>query len=132
MKKIVLLMSLLLGLYSLCAQEKAVTGKVSDTKDGTPLQGVNVKQKGKQGGVATDASGNFSITTQGNNPVLEFSYVGYLTKTVNATEGEMFVTLDADPRALSEVVVTGVGTATEKKRVAIDVASLNNKDVAKS
>src|SRR6476646_3626942 len=33
---------------------------------------------------------------------------------------------------MSEVVVTGVGVATDKRKVAIDVASLNSKDVAKS
>jgi TonB-dependent starch-binding outer membrane protein SusC len=132
MKKIVLLISLLLGVYTLWAQDRTVTGKVSDTRDGSPLQGVSVKQRGKQGGVTTDASGIFSIATTGANPALEFSYVGFLSKTVNVTEGELFVTLEADPRALSEVVITGVGTATEKKRVAIDVASLNSKDVAKS
>ena len=42
------------------------------------------------------------------------------------------VQLAIEAKSLSEVVVTGVGVATDKRKVAIDVASLNSKDVAKS
>jgi TonB-dependent starch-binding outer membrane protein SusC len=131
MKKILLLMGLLITSI-LQAQDKTITGKVTDGRDGVALSGVSVKQKGKTGGASTDASGNFSISVTGSNAFLEFSYVGYLTRTVRVSDDAMNITLDIDPKSLSEVVITGVGTATEKKRVAIDVASLSSKDVAKS
>ena len=46
------------------AQNKEVTGKVTDSKDGSPLAGVSVvatSSKGKKSGAATSADGTFRI-----------------------------------------------------------------------
>ncbi|MBV4359024.1 SusC/RagA family TonB-linked outer membrane protein [Pinibacter aurantiacus] len=65
------------------------------------------KQKGKM----SDEKGNYSITVPANT-VIEFSYLGYLTKTLKAEkDGEVNITLspNADRAGLSDVVVVGYG-----------------------
>ncbi len=58
------------------AQEKKVTGKVTDASSGEPLPGVNIVIEGTQKGTVTDFDGNYSITASPDD-VLVFSYVGY-------------------------------------------------------
>ncbi|OYU83589.1 MAG: SusC/RagA family TonB-linked outer membrane protein [Flavobacterium sp. BFFFF2] len=59
------------------AQEKTVSGVVSDESGALP--GVNIKVKGAKKGIQTDLDGKFSISVnQGGE--LEFSFVGYETQ----------------------------------------------------
>ena len=121
------LLTLLVGSLLLFAQavvaQTTVSGKVTDSKDGAPLQGVTVRVKGG-GSTTTKADGTFSITSKQPDASLEFSFIGYLVKTVKASGGTANANLEIDPKALSEVVVTGVGTATSKKKLAIAVESV--------
>ena len=55
------------------AQEKTVTGKVSDASG--PLPGVTVIIKGTKTGTQTDFDGNYSIRAN-TGAVLQFSFVG--------------------------------------------------------
>ncbi len=61
------------------AQQKKVTGTVTDAQSGEPLPGVNVVIKGTQNGTVTDFDGKFSITASPDD-VLVFSYIGYQDK----------------------------------------------------
>src|SRR6185295_13220109 len=131
MRKISVMLGMLLCLATAWAQNKQVSGKVTDV-NGSPLAGISVKQKGGRGGLSTDANGSFSISVP-SNAVLQFSGIGYEPKEVNVSNvTTVDVQLSIETKSLSEVVVTGVGVATDKRKVAIDVASLNSKDVAKS
>ena len=121
---IFLSISMLLGnmLYS---QNKEITGKVTDSKDGSPLYGVTVKIKGG-GGTSTKSDGSFSLITTKQDPVVEISFVGYNSKTIKVTDGQnLTITLEVDTKALSEVVVTGTGVATSKRKLAISVESIS-------
>ena len=55
------------------AQEKTVTGKVSDASG--PLPGVTVVVKGTDTGTQTDFDGNYSIKAK-TGDVLQFSFLG--------------------------------------------------------
>jgi len=89
--------------------QSKVTGVVKD-KSGTPLPGVTVTVKGTNKGTTTDFDGNYFINaTKGN--VLEFSYVGMVTKVVAvAASSTINVVLVEDSKVLDEVVVVGYGT----------------------
>ncbi len=54
-----------------------VVGKVVDG-NGEVLVGANVMERGTSNGVSTDENGRFLIVTTQKNPVLQFSFVGYL------------------------------------------------------
>ena len=61
------------------AQEKVVTGTVSDQAG--PLPSANVYVKGTQRSVQTDINGNYSISAS-QGETLEFSFLGFETQTV--------------------------------------------------
>ncbi len=90
------------------AQEKTVTGKVSDASG--PLPGVTVLIKGTKTGSQTDFDGNYSIKANTGN-VLVFSFVGMESteRTVGASN-IINVTMKESAEALEEIVVVGYGT----------------------
>jgi TonB-dependent starch-binding outer membrane protein SusC len=112
-KLVVFLVLLLATSSALFAQDRKVSGRVSDAEGGLP--GVNVIIKSTSSGVATDANGDYSITVKGDNAVLVFSIVGFKTQEI-AVNGQstINVTIAEDLGILSEVVVTGY--AVENKR----------------
>ncbi|MGV3684365.1 MAG: carboxypeptidase-like regulatory domain-containing protein [Daejeonella sp.] len=111
MKKslLLLVMSSLLFITSAVAQEKMVTGTVTDN-DKLTLPGVSVKIKGTATGVSTDANGKYSIrVNQGS--VLQFTFIGSMPKEITVGAQDVInVTLIADTRSLDEVVIVGYGT----------------------
>jgi len=95
------------------AQEKTVTGKVSDASG--PLPGVTVVVKGTQTGTQTDFEGNYTIKASAGN-TLQFSFIGMepISKTVG-TSNVVNVTMTESAEALEEVVVTALGISRDKK-----------------
>ena len=96
------------------AQSGTVTGEVIDGEYNAPLMGANVLLKGTTHGVSTDMQGKYSLNVNAPTGTLEFSYLGYVTKTVSykLVNGKAYVkvTLSADQQALGEVVVTAKST----------------------
>ena len=115
--KIVLLNLLLL--IALCsnargtsfAADRKITGKVVDSKDSSPLPGVNVLVKGTGVGTSTDANGNYEINVPNESSVLVFSFVGFTSQEITVgNQSAIDVNLATDAKALTEVVVIGYGT----------------------
>lgn len=118
---------LLAGLFMLFAQIATaqtvdVTGKVTEA-NGVGIPSVSVKEKGTRNGVTSDPNGNFSIKVK-QGATLVFSSIGFENYEAPVTGGTMDIKLKADTRALSEVVVTGTGVATSKKKVAFAIESI--------
>lgn len=111
MKKILLIALLLfISLQQLLAQGKIITGKVVDS-DGEILIGANVMEKGTTNRVITDPKGEFKLTLTGASPVLQISYIGYLTQELPIKgQAIVHITLNADATKLGEAVVVGYGT----------------------
>jgi len=104
----------LINFGSAYAQSFLITGKVVDTS-GESLPGVNVMQKGTTNGTITDMNGAYSIAISGKNPILSFSYIGYLTEEVTVgNQKKIDVKMKEDTQNLEEVVVIGYGTAKKK------------------
>ncbi len=119
------------------AQSATITGQVTDT-DGVPLPGATVSIMALNMGTATDVEGNYSLNVperlvDGRTVQMSARFVGYATaqQAVTLTAGTQTVNfqLGADLLNLDEVVVTGTGTATSRRRVAIDVASVSGEDL---
>ncbi|HEY9046803.1 MAG TPA: SusC/RagA family TonB-linked outer membrane protein [Ohtaekwangia sp.] len=133
MKKFLLLMLVLLwASFESIGQSRAISGKVISAEDGSSLPGVNVLVKGTTDGTVTDAEGKYSLLVP-PNAVLIFSFIGL--KSEEASVGELAivdVSMSSDVTQLTEVVITGVGSATDRKKVAIDVASVSGKNLVPS
>ncbi len=94
------------------AQSTVVKGVVTD-KQGEPLIGVNVVEKGTTNGNITDLDGKFTLTVEKGHTVV-FSYVGFISQEVKVTGNSMNITLLDDAQSLEEVVVVGYGTVKRK------------------
>lgn len=132
MRKILFLNFLLvcvIGVTSVVAQDRKITGKVTAAEDGSALPGVSVVVKGTAKGTTTDSNGGYSIDAS-SNATLVFSFVGTFTQEVaigNRTTVD--VALAADTKQLSEVVVTAQGIVREKRALGYAVASVEAKSI---
>jgi TonB-linked SusC/RagA family outer membrane protein len=98
---------------------------VTSTEDGSPLPGVNVIVKGTTNGTVSDAEGKYSLSIPSSNASLVFSFIGLKGQEVVVGERSVVdVSMSLDVTQLSEIVVTGTGVATEKKKLAIAVESV--------
>src|SRR5438552_10864222 len=131
MRKLFLFLCMFFLEISLLAQTKQVTGKVTD-ENGLPLSSISVHVKNSRIGISTKIDGSFSLSVP-ENAILVFTGVGYLPKEVSvAGQSAVNVSLAIDAVSMHEVVLTGRGVATEKKKLSIDVATVSNKDFSKS
>src|ERR1700744_750685 len=106
----------LLCLFALpvLAQNVVVTGKVTDSKDGSPIPGVSIVAKGSTAGTVTDVNGTFKLSVPSSVTEISVSFVGYNKKDVTLTGAPLNITLDAASTALNEVLVVGYGTVRKK------------------
>lgn len=95
----------------LYAQNKTITGTVTDSKQ-EPLIGVNVTVKGNSAiGTITDMDGKYTLSVSSGKNTLIFSYIGYVTQEIAvSSQNTIDVVLLDDAQALEEVVVVGYGT----------------------
>src|ERR1700733_11745521 len=105
----VLSLLLLLCLPAL-AQNKTITGKVTDSKDGTPLAGVSVMSKGSEHGTVTAADGSYRISVGPTATVLVFSSIGFGSMEQSINGDVVMASLTAVNTSLNEVVVIGYGS----------------------
>ena len=119
MRKIaVLFVVLFCSTISIFAQS-VIRGKITDSKDGSVIAGATVKVRGERISVVSASDGSFEIVTK-SGKILEISEIGHVSQTVIYNgQATLNVVLVSDAKALSEVVVTGVGVATSKKKLAI-------------
>ena len=131
MRNTFLLLCMLCLNICLLAQTKQITGKVTD-ESGVPLSSISVGVKNTRTVTTTKIDGSFSINVP-ENGTLVFTGVGYLAKETSvAGQSSISIALAIDAVALHEVVVTGTGVATERKKLSIDVASVSSRDFSKS
>lgn len=114
------------------AQDRVVSGKVTDSKDGSPVVGASVQPKGAKTGTATKNDGTFTLTVASNVTTLVISSVGYATQEVSIEGGKTSIEVSfvATGGNLNEVVVTGYGTA-RRKDLTGSTATVREKDFNK-
>ncbi|MFY7828204.1 MAG: SusC/RagA family TonB-linked outer membrane protein [Flectobacillus sp.] len=126
---VIALCCLFLTSWTAQAQERKVTGKVLSAADGQGLPGASVMIKGTKVGVATGASGEFTIAVKGANDVLLVTSVGFQNQEVRVgSQSNITVRLSEDVSNLTEVVVTGYGTQS-KRDITGAVTTVNAKDL---
>jgi len=109
MKNLIVFVCGLLLSTTIWAQQKTITGNVSD-ETGQPLPGVNVVVKGTTVGTVTLPDGTFTLPVRENVSIIQISFIGYAsqefdvssTTTINAQ-------LELDAIGIEEVVTIGYG-----------------------
>jgi len=130
MKKLLHLI-ICIGMVSNATAQSTIKGKVTDSDNGTPLIGVNIIIKGTDDGTITDVEGNYSISTSGEQDVLVFSYIGYLSEEVEVlNQSEINISMSVDIQQMEEVVVIGYGSQRKDDITGavavVDVDQMNN------
>ena len=112
------------------AQDRTITGKVSENSTGTGLPGASVTVKGSSTiGSTTDAEGKYTLKIPSNASVLVFSFIGYIAKEVAiGNQSVVDVQLASDVSALEEVIVTGYGSQS-RRDITGSVTTVNAKDL---
>lgn len=89
--------------------KKTISGRIVD-RNGEPVIGVNVVEKGTTNGTITGMDGKFTLNVS-PNATLMLSYIGYKAQEIAVNNRTQYnVVLDEDTEALDEVVVVGYGT----------------------
>ncbi|HVG41038.1 MAG TPA: TonB-dependent receptor [Chitinophagaceae bacterium] len=125
----VISLSLLLFIsFAAVAQDRVVTGRVTDTS-GTGMPGVSVTVRNATKGTSTGSDGRFSLSVPANATTLVVTSVGYGTQEASIAGGtaSVDVTLRAAAGNLNEVVVIGYGTA-RRRDLTGAVTAISSKD----
>jgi len=113
MKKIILLFCLIISFSVVFAQQKSVTGRVTDEAN-DPVPGATVVVKGTTTGTTTNVDGNFKITVPNGKSVLQFSFIGFENQEVDVSKTtKINLQLKQSTIGLNEVVA--IGYSTQKK-----------------
>lgn len=131
--KILCLMVFLLSGISLFAQQKTITGTVTD-EEGIPLPGVNILVANSNRGTQTDFDGKYSIDVS-NGETIVYSFLGYDDSEIvvgpNTTD-QINVTMKASSSELDEVVVTAFGIKRNPKDLGYSVSSVADEEVTEN
>ena len=116
--------------FHVSAQERIVTGKVTNRTTGEPLPGATVTLKNTSQATQSDANGNFTINVPRVRSVLVITYAGMIDQEVSVEPGgsTVSVQLDAKSGSLNEVVVVGYGTQ-KRANVTGSISSVKAKDL---
>ncbi|MCU7552589.1 SusC/RagA family TonB-linked outer membrane protein [Chitinophagaceae bacterium LB-8] len=125
-----LFIAILCSSQMVLAQNKLVSGKVTDTKDNSAIPGVSISVKGTNIGTTTGTEGNFTLSVPENAKTLIFTAVGYGTKEEPITGNTFNISLATSASNLNEIVVVGYGTV-RRKDITGSVATVNAKNFNK-
>lgn len=133
-RKYVFLMLMFFGSFVFAQNQKTVSGTVKSGSD--PLPGASVIVKNSKIGTETDFDGKFTLSVPSNATTLVVSYLGYVTKEVAITSGEMSIVLEESANSLDEVVIN-VGYGSQKKSVVtgsiskVNAQEIENKPISR-
>lgn len=131
MKKNLLLVAwLVMYAFVSMAQNRTITGTVTDKIDGQPIPGVTIQIKGTALGTQTNSDGKYSLSAPTDAKTIIFQYIGYVTREVTLGTGSVYnIALDQDTRQLGEVVVTALGVGREKKSLGYSATKVASEEI---
>lgn len=132
MKKLSLLLMMTIFCIGFVSAQRTITGTITDDS-GEALIGATVQVKeNPEAGAAADIDGTYSIDVPDGGATLIFSYLGYEDQEVAIGASNVInVTMSDNSTLLDEVVVTGVGKATSRKKLPFTVEKVNSEALEK-
>ena len=118
-------------LQQVYAQNRSLSGRVTDRTSGQGLPGATVLVKGTTVGASTNADGSFSLSVPTTATTLTFSSIGYTSvdKTIGS-DATYDVSLASDVKQLGEVVVTGaLGLQRQSREIGYATATIDTKEL---
>jgi TonB-linked SusC/RagA family outer membrane protein len=135
------LVAVIVGAFAATAAsaQTVITGRVTN-EQGAPIAGANVAIPSLSVRTEADANGNYRLTVPAGTPAGQSvtvvgRFIGFsqAQRTITLASGGQTVdfSLVADPFNLTEVVVTGVATGTEQRKLPFTVAHVSEEQVSK-
>lgn len=125
-----IMLVLLLQAGMVFAQDRTIAGRVTDARDGAPMQGVTITGKGSNVYTQSGPDGEFRITVPSYVSVLIFSAVGFGTTEIAIGDRKQWnIALTLEGKNLDEVVVVGYGTQ-RKAEVTGASGTVTSKEIA--
>ena len=132
-KKLLIGIILLIGFFSnVFSQERIISGKIQTT-NGIGIAGASVQAPISKKSTVTDSLGGFKISIATEEHMLTISSVGFINQQFPISANGYFgVTLQDDPKTMSDVIVTAYGIKKEIKRIGYSVQELKGSDLIKA
>ncbi len=131
MRKLALFLSMILfvGLQTLSAQTKAISGKVVDDL-GEAIPGVSIIVKGTTIGTISRPDGMYNLNVPEDATAIVFTFVGMEMQEVAYTgQATINVTLKSDTKNIDEVVVTAMGIKRSEKTLGFAATSVSGENL---
>jgi TonB-linked SusC/RagA family outer membrane protein len=130
LSRLMIVLVLLSGLSFAGFSQVVISGKVTNQKDNTAIEGISIVIKGTKKGANTDNNGNFSISQNTNGVIiLNASGVGFKSQDISVdTKGNtknISIVLVEQFSKLDEVVVTGTSAGTTKRQLGSYVSTIS-------
>ena len=129
MKKISLLLVLMVSLVGFTLAQRTISGTITDDT-GETLIGASVVAKGTTVGTITEVDGTYSLNIAEDVTTLVVSYTGFETKEIQLGASNVVDVTMSQGVELTEVVVTALGVAKEKKALGYGVSTIDEGAVA--
>jgi TonB-linked SusC/RagA family outer membrane protein len=134
--KLTMILVLLSGFCIDTIAQTIVSGKVTNQKDNSGIEGISIVIKGTRNGVVSDNLGGFTLKVNNNNAItLVASGVGFKAQELNVDPSKMAtglnIVLTEQYSKLDEVVVTGTSAGTTKRQLGSYVSSVSAEDLNK-
>ncbi|MGH7636931.1 MAG: carboxypeptidase-like regulatory domain-containing protein, partial [Gemmatimonadaceae bacterium] len=126
-------LAVLLLPISLAAQDRQITGRVTQSGTDQPIENAAVTVVGTTQAARTDAQGTYTISAPSGNTTLSFRALGYSPREIEvaANRSSVDVTMTRDAFRLADVVVTGQATTVERRSATTASAYVTGEDVSK-
>jgi len=130
LRKLLLMLVMVFSFTIIHAQEKVVSGTVTDANDGMGIPGVSVVVKGTTIGTTTDIDGKYTLSVDANSTIV-YSFVGYRPQEILVSnQTQINIILSIETENLSEVVVIGYGQV-KKEDATGSVTAISSDDFNK-
>lgn len=131
MKKLLSLLFLIMVQVGF-AQTTIISGKVTNSLDGSPIAGANVLVQGTNKGATTNVEGKFNIEAAPSD-VLTVTSVGFATQKINLKGSKTInISLTEQTKSLDDVVVIGSTNKVSRKELGNAITSVKSKDLLRS
>ncbi|MGZ2370237.1 SusC/RagA family TonB-linked outer membrane protein [Ancylomarina sp. YFZ004] len=104
----------LIGLQSVFAQSREVSGVVTSAEDGLSIPGVSIIVKGTTIGTSTDFDGKYTISVPADGKFLIFSSVGMKKIEVAIASNVINMVMESESVGMDEVIVVAYGTKNKR------------------
>lgn len=128
MKRLILLLLLSVGCFTLGFAQRILTGTVTD-KEGEALIGANITAKGTTTGTVSDFDGNFELTISEDITAVVVSYTGFNTLEVPVPASGVLSIVLEEGITLETAVVTALGISREEKALSYAVQQVGSEDI---